>query len=160
MDAAADKRRENDLRVANDIEKFGCHVISVFDPEQQLPPFTYSVGIRESAGAPDALVIGVRPELGHFLINEYNERVRGGEQFVPGVPYDGFLEGFAIYVEPATDPTVRTEYTLGCTRRYDSEGYDVVQLVYPSTAGIWPWDEEAGEWFKANQPMLGRARIG
>ena len=32
--------------------------------------------------------------------------------------------------------------------------FDALQRIWPSTAGDWPWDPEAGEWFRANQPLL------
>jgi hypothetical protein len=47
----ADKRAANDKRVAGGIRKYGCHVISVFDPAGKQPFFSYSVGIQETSGA-------------------------------------------------------------------------------------------------------------
>jgi hypothetical protein len=152
-----ERRAANDLRVAENIAKFGCHVISVFDPEEKHPTFSYSVGIQATSGAPEAIVIGVRPELGHFMINEYNRQVQSGVTFQRGVLYSGFLEGFKIYVEPAK-PKVVSEYTLGCTRFYKGAAYSVVQLIYPTTSGEWPWNKAASEWFRSNQPLLGRKR--
>ena len=150
-----ERRAENDKRVAADVEKYGCHVISVFDPEEKLPSFSYSVGIQVTSGAPEAIVIGVRPNLGHSMINEYNDRVRKGVRFQRAVQYPGFLDGFNIYVEPAK-AALLSEYTLGCTRFYKGGDYSVVQLIYPTTSGVWPWHKAASEWFKSNQPMLGR----
>ena len=150
-----ERRAENDKRVAADVEKYGCHVISVFDPEEKLPTFSYSVGIQATSGAPEAIVIGVRQNLGHSMINEYNHRVRKGARFQRAVQYPGFLDGFNIYVEPAK-AALLSEYTLGCTRFYKGEDYSVVQLIYPTTSGVWPWHKAASEWFKSNQPMLGR----
>lgn len=150
-----ERRAENDKRVAADVKKYGCHVISVFDPEEKLPTFSYSVGIQATSGAPEAIVIGVRPNLGHSMINEYNDQVRKGVRFERAKQYPGFLEGFNIYVEPAK-AALLSEYTLGCTRFYKGMGYSVVQLIYPTTAGIWPWQKSASEWVKSNQPMLGR----
>jgi len=149
------RRAANDQRVAADIEKFGCHVISVFDPGEKTPSFSYSVGIQSSAGAPEAIVVGVRSSLGHSMVNEYNNQVRRGIQFKRGVLYEGFLDGFAIYVEPAKASLLK-EYTLGCNRYYKDKPFSVVQLVYPSTTGVWPWQSAADEWFRVNQPMLGR----
>ncbi len=63
--------------------------------------------------------------------------------------------GFQIYVEPAK-ATLLAEYTLGCHRFYKGADYSVVQLIYPTTTGVWPWQRAASEWFKSNQPMLGR----
>jgi len=150
-----EKRAENDKRVADDVARFGCHVISVFDPEEKLPTFSYSVGIQASSGAPEAIVIGLRPNLGHSMINEYNDQVRRGAQFERGSRYQGFLEGFDIYIEPAK-PALVSEYTLGCTRFYAGSHYRVVQLIYPTTSGIWPWQKAASAWFRSNQAMLGR----
>jgi Domain of unknown function (DUF4262) len=148
-------RAVSDRRVANHVRKYGCHVVSVFDPEDKLPTFTYSIGIQATTGAPEAIVIGLSPDLGHFLINEYNDQVRQGVKFERGVPYADFLEGFNIYVEPV-QPKLLTEYTLGCTRFYKGEAYSVVQLIYPTTSGVWPWSSGASKKFKALQPLLGR----
>lgn len=150
-----ERRAQNDQRVAHDVATHGCHVISVFDPEEKLPTFSYSVGMRRSTGAPDAIVLGVRASLGHALVNEYKDRIRAGELFERGVPYEGFLDGFSIYVEPARR-ALFGEYTLGCDRFYNGEPYEVVQLVYPTTSGVWPWSKRASAWFVTNQPMLGR----
>lgn len=67
MSYTDEERAANDRRVANDVAKHGCHVISVFDPKEKLPTFSYSIGIQDSAGAPDALVIGLGPKLGHSI---------------------------------------------------------------------------------------------
>lgn len=152
----ANKRQAaSDRRVANDVRKYGCHVVTVFDPDEKLPTFSYSIGIQATTGLPEAIVIGLSPDLGHYMINEYNDQVRQGVLFERGVPYSGFLEGFNIYVEPA-QPKRLTEYTLGCSRFYQGEAYSVVQLIYPTTSGIWPWQGDASQAFIINQPLLGR----
>jgi hypothetical protein len=157
MDTAAERRAKNDKRVADDVQRYGCHVISVFDPEQKEPCFSYSVGIQETSGAPEAIVIGLRPELGGFIINEYNRQVRSGRKFRRGVPYPKFLRGFSVYIEPVLGRR-NAEYTYGCDRYYKDAPYAVVQIIYPNTSGVWPWSRAADAWFESNQPMLGRVR--
>ena len=148
---------ENDQRVIRDIQQYGCHVVSVFDPKGKLPTFSYSIGIQDSSGAPDVIVIGLRAELGGYLVNEYNRRVREGKRFKRGTKYTGFLEGFSVYVEPARAERYR-RYAYGCARYYDGRPYTMVQLVWPSTTGIWPWNASASKWLIRNQPMMGRKR--
>lgn len=159
MTISDEDRAANDERIARDIERHGCHVISVFDPKEEHPPFSYTIGITESAGAPEAIVIGLGQKLGHSLMNEYCRRARAGERFTRGVQVTGLLEGFPVLVEPVRASRL-AEYTLGCARRYGKLKleYSVVQLVWPSTKGVWPWEKAASEWFVANQPMLGRKR--
>lgn len=158
MTTTDDRRARNDERVAADVREHGCHVVSVFDPEERLPTFSYSIGIKQSAGAPDAIVIGVQPKLGHWLVNEYCRRVRAGAVFLRGTKYEGFLVGFSVFVEPARQ-ALHQEYTLGCKRFYKAAEYSVVQIIYPTTKGAWPWQKTASEWFRSNQPMLGRKRL-
>ena len=157
MSYTDEERAANDRRVANDVAKHGCHVISVFDPKEKLPTFSYSIGIQDSAGAPDALVIGLGPKLGHSIINHYCQRVRDGAVFVRGVLYDGFLEGFPVLIEPLKAAR-HADYTYGCARYYGDRAYSVVQIIWPSTQGVWPWHKSASDWLVANQPMLGRVR--
>ena len=157
MSISAQQRASNDKRVEDDIHEYGCHVISVFDPNEVAPCFSYSVGIQETSGAPEAIVVGLSPNLGGFLINEYNRQIRDGARFVQDVLYPDFLEGFEVYIEPAQKELL-VEYTLGCNRYYKNKDYSVVQIVWPSTANVWPWQKSASDWFKNNQPMLGRAR--
>lgn len=91
------------------------------------------------------------------MVNEHNHQVRAGTRFQRGELYDGVLDGFVVYVEPAK-PQLLADYTRGCDRHYKGAAYPVVQLVWPSTAGIWPWQRSASEWLRTNQPMLGRKR--
>jgi hypothetical protein len=95
-----------------DIEAYGCHVIHVLEDENA-PPFAYSVGLQRSSGAPEVMVIGLKQPIAHFVVNEYNRRIRAGEQFARGARYEGFLEGFQVQFE-AVAPEHFDEY-LGWT---------------------------------------------
>jgi len=135
------------------IEKHGCSVTSVFDPEELLPPFSYSIGIAQSCGAPELIIIGLGSKLSHRMVNEYNRRVQSGERFLPGVNYLGFLEGFAVQFGPVTREH-REEYMRSACWLHDGSEFDALQLIWPNTSGIWPWDAEASEWLRTNQPLL------
>ena len=32
--------------------------------------------------------------------------------------------------------------------------FEALQLIWPDTAGVWPWDAAASEGFRASQPLL------
>ena len=146
-------------RILDDIEQYGCHVTSVFDPDQGEPSFSYSVGLTKSLGVPEVIVVGVRPELGHALVNLYMDRARGGEVFQPGIPYLGFLSGFPVYFRLVLEAH-RESYMLSATWFHGGTDYLAYQIVYPTTDGVWPWDAAASDWFRANQPMLDGAAGG
>jgi Domain of unknown function (DUF4262) len=134
-----------------DIEQYGCHVVHVL-AEDELPPFSYSVGIQRSSGAPELIVIGLKRPLGHFIVNEYNRRVRTGERFAAGQIASGFIEGFNCHFRPVHSSHHRA-YLGWDVWLYHGE-LQVLQLVYPTTAGVWPWDSEADDQFRAWQPLL------
>ncbi|MBK6922880.1 MAG: DUF4262 domain-containing protein [Deltaproteobacteria bacterium] len=145
MDAAEKKALE-------DIERFGCHVIHVL-PEGDLPGFSYSVGVQKSVGAPEVIVLGLGREIAHSIVNEYNTRVRGGERFLPGRFYDGFLEGFEVTFERVHRGHYR-EHLGWDLWLHKGDAFDALQLVYPTTSGVWPWDPVEPNLFRARQPLL------
>jgi hypothetical protein len=81
---------DGEKKALADIEAYGCHVIHVLEDNDD-PPFSYSVGVGKTSGAPEVIVIGLKQPIAHFIVNEYNDRVRNGERFVAGQRYDGFL---------------------------------------------------------------------
>mgnify|MGYP001215688223 CR=1 FL=1 len=145
--------KDYERNIHSDIEEYGCSVTSVFDPEGNEPPFSYSIGIAKSAGAPEIIVVGLKSELGHWLVNEYNRRVKAGERFAPDILYLGFLDGFAVQFGQVSRK-YRDEFMRSATWLHGSPDFEALQLIWPSTAGVWPWDSQASDWFRSNQPLL------
>jgi hypothetical protein len=142
-----------DEKALADIEKYGCHVIHVLEDEEG-PPFSYSVGVQKSSGAPEVIVIGLKQPIAHFVVNEYNRRVRAGERFERGARYEGFLEGFSVQF----GAVARRHFDayLGWDKwLYGGKAFEVLQIIYPTTNGVWPWDANASEAFRERQPLLG-----
>jgi hypothetical protein len=142
-----------DQKALDDIAEYGCHVIHVMEDDEG-PGFSYSVGIERSSAAPEVVVIGLKRSLAHSIVNEYNRRVRAGERFEVGRRYGGFIEGFELQVVAVAKAHYRAYFgwALGL---YEGSDFRVVQLIYPTTDGVWPWDAHAAEWFRAHQPILG-----
>ena len=146
---------EYERNIHTHIEAHGCSVTSVFDAKGDEPPFSYSIGIAKTAMAPELIVVGLKREIGHWLVNEYNRRVKAGERFLPGILYLGFLEGFAVQFRPVTREH-REEYMRSAIWLHNGPDFEALQLIWPSTEGVWPWGHEASEWLIANQPLLGQ----
>ncbi|TPI23419.1 DUF4262 domain-containing protein [Mesorhizobium sp. B4-1-1] len=136
-----------------DIEEYGCHILYVLE-EDEHPPFAYSVGIEHNFGVPELVVIGHKPDLSLTIINEYCRRVRGGERFSVGARASGFLGGGFDCQFGAVHPDHYPEYFGWDIWFYDGPDFRIVQLIFPTTSGIWPWDVEADEWFRERQPLL------
>ncbi len=140
-------------QILDHIERHGCSVTSVFDPDGVAPPFTYSIGITKTTGAPELIVVGLESDLAHWLVNEYKRRTRKGETFEPGVPYAGFLEGFDVRFG-AVSRGNRERYMRSACWLHGGPDFEALQLIWPSTTGTWPWDPDEPGGFWDHQPLL------
>ncbi len=139
-------------RVLADIGKYGCHAIHV-QAQGELPAYTYTVGISRTSDAPDIAVFGLQHAPGHRLVHAYNVRVRRGERFAVGQMAAGFLKGQDCALRPV-HPGHCAAYFEWNSWLHEGRDFPMLQLVYPSMEGIWPWDAMASAWLRQNQPML------
>ena len=144
-----DKAEEKALQ---DIEEHGCHVLHVME-EDECPGFTYSIGIEQSTGQPEIIIAGLGQDIAHWMVNEYNNRVKNGESFKPGEYYSDFLEGFDVTFKEV-EKKHYPEYFGWGNWLYKSDDFKVLQLIYPSTSGLWPWDKNAPKEFSWYIPRL------
>ena len=143
---------EYEQKAIDDIEKYGCHILHVME-EDDLPRFSYSIGIEKTTGKPDLIIIGLKQEIAHWMINEYNNRVKEGEAFLPGEFYEGYLDGFNISFLEVSKEHYKEYFGWGLWYN-NGDNFNMLQLVYPSTSGVWPWDEGVSEDFLWFQPLL------
>ncbi len=140
-------------QILTNMDKHGCSVMFIFDNEQKHPNFAYSVGIHHCTGNPELIVTGLSDKLSHFIINTYNERVKDGEIFEVDKYYDDFIQGFKITFKEV-EKKHHSDYFRACNAFYPDGNYKVLQVIYPSTSGIWHWEKEATEDFKWCIPIL------
>lgn|SRR5690606_18113021 len=146
------KHRAGEEKCIADIATHDLHVLRVHG-DNDWPEFTYSVGLHERFGIPEVIILGLRGELAHSLLNELAARAREGERIAAGDTLSGLLEGFDVVLLPVPEHHIEPHFGWALWY-YDGRPFPAVQLVYPTTSGIWPWDPEASEHFKANQPLL------
>ena len=139
-------------KAISDIEEYGCHILNVLE-EENSPGFSYSIGIEKSTTQPELIIVGLRADLAQWMINEYNNRIKNGEIFEARKMYDGFLDDFEITFREVEKKHYK-KYFGWANWLYRNDSYKVLQLIYPSTSGVWIWDEEAEEDFKWFQPKL------
>ncbi len=131
------------------------------DPDEGLPGFHYSAGIYQRTGKPELILIGLGFEVGHWVVNEYARRCVVGETFEPGKTYEGFLEAHLVTFVPVDWRVASSEYTTWTAWYYRSEGFPLLQLVWPdSQTRSFPWQTGFREELKAAQPVLGQPFVG
>lgn len=91
---------EFEERAISNIKNYGLHIIHVLE-QGNLPNFSYSVGLWHSYQHSEVIIIGLKPNLTRWILNELGRRVKEeNERFKPNHNYSGFLEGFACNTNP------------------------------------------------------------
>lgn len=121
--------------------------------DETVPAFSYSIGIQKTSNAPELIVFGLKKDLSFWIINEYNRRVRLGEQFSENTFYEGFLEGFSVTFKKVQKAHYK-EFFGWALWLYEGSNFNALQMIYPTTSGVWPWEPEATEIFKNSTPFL------
>lgn len=146
------RMNEAENKIVENIDKFNCHVTSVFDPRGEALSFTYSTGLFKTLDVPELIIVGLSSELAHSIVNNYRDRVKAGEKFELNEFYSDFLDGFDITFHEVSESN-KNEFMLSSVWFYDC-GFNAIQLVFPTTDGVWPWESEASDSFKELQPSL------
>lgn len=143
-------------KLIQDINEFGLHVIHVLEDETG-PGFSYSVGLYHTLKQPEVIIIGLNRELCHSIINEIDERVKKGENFKSGEYYSGLIEGFDCYFVDVNKKYLE-EYVGQALWFYEDSDFPLLQCIYPTTTGIYPWQTDWPESLKNLQPVLGEIK--
>jgi hypothetical protein len=140
-------------KMLDDIRAFGLHWLSIFDPENSERVFCYSVGLWHTHNHPEVIIFGLDRTLSGQILNGINRDISDGKSFEAGLSSMDCLEGFRCYFE--TFPKEQYRDHLGMARWfYGGDHFPAVQMLWPTTSGIFPWQANASEPFKKMQPVF------
>lgn len=133
-------------------EEHGNAVIQV-PADEQGPPYAFSVGAWRRFGVAEAVVVGLPEEMSPTLINAYVARAHEGERFVPGQLYNDFFEGVPVTFERVAKGYY-PEFLGSAFLLYRNGDFPAVQILVPTPAGSWPWQDDAPAGFAQWQRVL------
>jgi hypothetical protein len=93
------KLEPDEAKLVDDIEKHGCHVIQV-SPENGFPGWSFTIGLEDVLGVPELIVIGLKDEIAHSLLNECARRLQSGARFGTGRREQGLLSNVECEFRP------------------------------------------------------------
>jgi len=140
-------------KTLENIEKFGLSVQYVFDNKENFQ-FSYSIGLYQTYQHPEIIMIGLGQDLMHHVINNLAEDIRNGKRYDAYSWSPDVLDGFECYFIEV-DKANYDEYVLGDIRLYGGNNFPLLQCVYPTTNGIYPWEDTWPDDYKKLQPLLG-----
>lgn len=140
------------MRVAKDeverkalanIKKYGLHILHVFGDEEH-SHFSYTVGLFENYLHPEIIIIGLKYELSQVLLNNMAFDIKNGKNFTAGEFHEGVLDDFLCYFEEVPKNEYR-EYVGWANWFYEGNNFPLVQCVYPTVSGKFPWEKDFPE---------------
>ena len=144
---------DGEAKALADIAEYGLHVISVM-ADGESPPFTYSLGIEQTLGMPELIVMGLKSNVAHAAINECYRQMKADPSIGPGSRLDGLLGGDFECLLGEVTPEQAKQHMCWASWLYKGSGFRALQIIFPSTAGVFPWEPEASDWFRNFQPLL------
>jgi hypothetical protein len=144
---------DRDRKVLADITRVGWTVIGVLEDEEG-PGFAYSIGLFHTLGHPEVLILGLRPQVAHQLVNDMGEAIRKGQRFEAGQRYEEIAAGFPLaFVE--MDKRYYREYLGYAGWFYQGPDFPVLQCIWPDKQGVFPWESGYDSRFFQSQRVLG-----
>ncbi|MBI4854015.1 MAG: DUF4262 domain-containing protein [Acidobacteria bacterium] len=145
--------KKTDQRLVDDVKKYGCHIVKVFDNKGELPDFAYSVGVFHSFRQPEIVVFGLDLNLMQDLINNIVRTVKSGTAIVVDKPYAGFLCDYNC-VFRLVDKQHYSELFGYAQWFYKSDDFPVLQCFWPDKKHFFPWQEGFSQPLLRLQPFL------
>jgi hypothetical protein len=142
-----------DKQLLADIEKHGWLVFKVLEDDKG-PGFCYSVGLFKKFNHPEILIVGLDLDIAHELINEIGEYIGKGRNYESGRLYADILDDFNCLML-SVDKKYFREYFGYALWFYKSDSFPVLQCIYPTIKGIYPWEKEWPKDLIQIQPVLG-----
>jgi len=143
----------------DDVARFGCHILKVFDDKGEAESFAYSVGFPVSVEQPEVLVYGLPPELMASMIRQVRQQCSEGLVLADGARIGNLLEGHDCIARSCRSRKAIEEH-LGWAIWYhrtqrSEEVNEFYQIVWPGAVnGLFPWGPGASPDVIDAQPAL------
>jgi hypothetical protein len=128
-----------------------CWNVTNIRGEDGSPGWAFTIGLYENYRHPEVIIFGMSEESRHSILNWIGENVKDGKSFTLNEEHDWVLEGYNCW----SREVVKTWYKdlVGwAIWFYGSSDFPVVQYIWPSRTGAYPWEPDAA--FFAPQPLL------
>lgn len=135
-------------RTFNNINEFGISVIGVFDEI----PFTYSIGAKK-INKPDIFLPFLDAQSGTYFINKVFELIKK-EIVTDSCIIDGLannnLSLALIKTDIVFNAFIKNKYTIQAGQYYETEDYDLYQIVIPDINNKFPWESDYREFVSSS----------
>jgi hypothetical protein len=140
--------KESFERTLADIEQYGWHAMLI--KGETWNRFAYTVGIYDSLGIPELIVVGLTEKTAHIAMDLAIKAMQSGIDLTKG-RHPNIVGEVGVEFHPVSREWY--EHVMYRTNwYYGREAVPVLQIVYPDLDGHFQWDEGFNDYFL--QPLL------
>jgi hypothetical protein len=141
-------------KIQADISSVGWSWIAVFDPENEHPPFAYSIGFGASFGKPEVVVVGMPQGPAVGVLETVYEVLQQGRTFSDGDTSDEILEDGLLVRFRALSEQESAEALVQAATFSGVDQVPALQLIWPNREGKFPGDPDAPPGLEARQTLV------
>ncbi|HXX43102.1 MAG TPA: DUF4262 domain-containing protein [Candidatus Acidoferrales bacterium] len=145
--------KPDERKLVDDVEAYDCHIIQV-RPDNEIPGWSYTIGLFENFGQPEVVVVGLKDDTAHFLLNEVRNLYRDGAVLQEGQRQSELLANVDCEFRPVEKRWLEAGVMGYANWFYGGPVYPVLQCVYPDLKGVFPWEPAFDETWRNRQALL------
>ncbi|HXC38996.1 MAG TPA: DUF4262 domain-containing protein [Burkholderiales bacterium] len=143
-------------KLADHVAEYGWHCVNV-PAEKDAAQYSYTVGLYKSYKHPELIIFGLPALAGYLVMQKLVGSILRGRPLNLAAPADMLFEGPPCQIVRV--PVLKYDrYASICREYYKGYGFPLYQIVWPTLNGQFPWDEDAPQSLRNNQPVLGHMR--
>lgn len=123
--------------IRENIEKFGWQFQWVFDSNNELESFCYSIGFEESYNHPEIIIFDLARETSKIILSELAKEIKNGKVFTPNQRNPDVLSGGFEVMFKEIKPSAFSKY-LGIAKDYYKRPFKAYVMLWPDKNNILP----------------------
>jgi hypothetical protein len=118
------------------------------------PAFSYTIGLFTSYGHAELIIVGMRPEIMHGVLNLVAARVRDGHTVPVDTPLDWLGGPYPIRFRQVRERASYEAYVGRAIDFHRGQSFALLQLVWPDKEHRYPGEPGTSDSFNRAQPLL------
>lgn len=147
-----DRLGNADLRTIVHIQQYGWSVVLVAADERG-PGWAFTIGLWHSHRVPELTMFGLEPYDMQSCLNDLAERAADGQRLRPHQRWPDAVGHRPVVLEPV-DPGWHRAFFSMAVGFYRRPGLPLLQVLWPDSEGLYPWQPGSDPRFRDAQPWL------
>jgi len=145
--------KSDERKLIDDVEAYGCHIIQV-RPKNEIPAWSYTIGLYENFGQPEVIVVGLKEDTARFVLNEVRVLFRSGVVFDERHRQSDLLANVDCEFRAVERRWLEAGVTGYANWFYGGDEYPVLQCIHPDLKGVFPWEQGFDASWRNRQALL------